>query len=77
MRVGMHDAKADLSELVPVAESGEHVVLTRNGKAAVQLVALRPSFPPVRLGALQGEIELGADFDAPRPGFGAFGRRRA
>ena len=26
-------------------------------------------FPPVRLGVLQGEIELGPDFDEPLPEF--------
>lgn len=69
MQVNMHDAKTRLSELVAAAESGEDVVIARNGRAVVQLVALEPSFAPVRLGVLEGQIELGADFDAPLPEF--------
>jgi len=69
MQVNMHDAKTRLSELVAAAERGEDVVIARGGTPAVRLVAVTPVHRPVRLGALAGEIELGADFDAPLPEF--------
>jgi prevent-host-death family protein len=37
MRVSVSDAKAQLTELVRLAEAGEEVVLTRHGNAAVRL----------------------------------------
>lgn len=65
----MHDAKTRLSELVAAAEAGEDVVIARGGTPAVRLVPVRAEHPPVRLGALAGQIELGEDFDAPLPEF--------
>jgi prevent-host-death family protein len=38
MRVAVTNAKAQLTELIRRAESGEEVVLTRNGRAVAQLV---------------------------------------
>ena len=70
----MHEAKTQLSELVAAAERGEEVVIARNGMPAARLVAVRPEHPPVRLGALAGEIELGPDFDQPLPDFDAYTR---
>ena len=37
-RVGMHEAKTQLSKLVERAESGEEIVITRRGEPAVRLV---------------------------------------
>jgi prevent-host-death family protein len=69
MQVNMHEAKTRLSELVSAAESGEEVVIARDGAPAVRLVPVRAEYPPVRLGALAGEIEIGDDFDDPLPEF--------
>lgn len=69
MQLNMHEAKSRLSELVAAAESGEEVVIARSGTPAVRLVAVGVEHPPVRLGALAGQIELGDDFDDPLPGF--------
>jgi prevent-host-death family protein len=74
MQVNMHEAKTQLSELVAAAERGEDVVIARNGAPAARLVAIRAEHAPVRLGLLAGEIELGADFDEPLPGFDAYVR---
>ncbi len=65
----MHDAKSRLSELVAAAEAGAEVVIARNGVPAVRVIAVVPAHAPVRLGLLEGEIELGEDFDAPLPDF--------
>ena len=61
----MHKAKTTLSELVAAAESGQEVIIARNGTPAARLVASTAEHAPVRLGVLAGEIELGPDFDEP------------
>lgn len=65
----MHEAKSTLSELVAAAEGGEEVIIARNGMPAARLVAINATHPPVRLGVLAGEIEIGPDFDEPLPEF--------
>jgi prevent-host-death family protein len=61
----MHDAKTHLSRLVERAEAGEDVVIQRNGKPVVRLVAIvdEPrSLASVR-GAWRGRVRMSADFD--------------
>lgn len=72
MQINMHDAKTRLSKLVAAAEGGEEVVIARGGKPAVRLVPVAVEHPPVRLGVIEGEIEIGADFDEPLPEFGPY-----
>jgi prevent-host-death family protein len=74
MQVNMHEAKTRLSELVAAAESGEEVLIARNGRPAVRLVTVAEEHPPVRLGALAGEITLADDFDEPLPEFEPYTR---
>jgi prevent-host-death family protein len=45
MEVNVHHAKTNLSKLIAAAESGEEVIIARNGKPAVRLVIVAP---PVR-----------------------------
>jgi prevent-host-death family protein len=45
MEVNIHHAKTNLSKLIAAAESGEEVIISRNGKPAVKLVLVTP---PVR-----------------------------
>ena len=45
MEVNIHHAKTNLSKLIAAAESGEEVIIARNGKPAVKLVLVTP---PVR-----------------------------
>ena len=64
-RVGMHEAKTQLSKLVERAEAGEDVVIQRNGKPAVRLVPVveEPrSLASVR-GAWRGRVHIAEDFD--------------
>ncbi len=63
----MHEAKTRLSELVAAAERGEEVIIARNGRPAVRLMAVVEEHPPVRLGVLAGQITLPDDFDDPLP----------
>ncbi len=65
MQINMHDAKTKLSELVAAAEGGQEVIIARNGTPAVRLIPVVIEHPPIHLGLLDGQIELGPDFDAP------------
>ncbi len=42
MRIAVSEAKAQLTELVRRAESGEEIILTRHGAPAVRLTPVRP-----------------------------------
>lgn len=63
-QVGMHEAKTKLSQLVERAESGEDIVIARNGKPVVRLVpvASASSLASVR-GAWRGRVQIADDFD--------------
>jgi prevent-host-death family protein len=64
-RVGMHEAKTHLSKLVERAEAGEDVVIQRNGKPVVRLVAIEEeprSLASVR-GVWRGRVRMADDFD--------------
>jgi prevent-host-death family protein len=73
----MHEAKTKLSQLVKRAESGEDIVIARNGKPAVRLipVASTSSLAAVR-GAWRGRVRTTEDFDElPDEIADAFGAR--
>ena len=63
-QVGMHEAKTKLSQLVERAESGEDIVISRNGKPVARLVPVRTagSFGSVR-GSWRGRVRIADDFD--------------
>ena len=64
VRVGMHEAKSQLSRLVRLAEGGEEVIIQRSGRPVVRLVAIQRRRPVAdAFGALRGQIEVSADFD--------------
>jgi prevent-host-death family protein len=67
-QVGMHEAKTKLSQLVERAESGEEIVIARNGKPVARLVPVSStsSLASVR-GAWRGRVELAEDFDELPP----------
>ncbi|MGE4425378.1 MAG: type II toxin-antitoxin system Phd/YefM family antitoxin [Solirubrobacteraceae bacterium] len=64
MRVGIAEAKTQLSKLVARAEAGDEVVITRAGKPAVRLVP-EPQKRPVAefIGSMRGEIWMADDFN--------------
>jgi len=64
--VNMHEAKTRLSELVRLVESGEKVVLARNGTPVAELV---PAASPKRRkgGIWKGKVWISPDFDEPLP----------
>jgi prevent-host-death family protein len=69
MQANVHEAKSQLSKLLEAAERGEEVVIARAGEPVAKLVAIRRNRSRETLGAYQGAIEIGADFDEPLPEF--------
>lgn len=64
VRIGMHDAKTQLSKLVERAERGEEILITRHGEPAVRLVPARQSDGFRSLaGRWKGRVRIGPDFD--------------
>jgi prevent-host-death family protein len=67
-RVGMHEAKTQLSKLVQRAESGEEIVITRRGEPAVRLVPAKHGDGFASLaGAWRGRVKIADDFDELPP----------
>ncbi len=67
MEVNVHHAKTNLSKLISAAESGEEVIIARNGKPAVRMVpvlavAAKSRREMWRAGV--GKIWVSADFDS-------------
>jgi prevent-host-death family protein len=67
MEVNVHHAKTNLSKLISAAESGEEVIIARNGKPAVKLVPIEEKKRSRRnmLGSGIGKIWISPDFDSP------------
>ena len=67
--VNIHQAKTQLSQLLHVVEQGEDVVIARAGVPIARLVRWKPDSQPVAApGAMRGQIQISADFDAPLDG---------
>lgn len=56
--VSIREAKTKLSRLVRTVESGEEVVIMRNGKPVVKLVRVIESPAPRRPGMWAGRVEV-------------------
>jgi prevent-host-death family protein len=68
MEVNVHHAKTNLSKLIAAVESGEEVIIARNGKPAVKLVKVTPVIRKSRkhmLGAGIGKIWMAEDAFSP------------
>jgi prevent-host-death family protein len=64
MKANVHQAKTQLSKLISAAESGEEVIIARNGKPAVRMVPVRAVAAKSRRemwGAWEGRITLPTD----------------
>ena len=68
MNISVTDAKAQLTELVRRAEAGDEIILTRRGRAAAQLVAVRAKFDPAaRRALMEAVMKSGAANATPGP----------
>jgi prevent-host-death family protein len=63
--INMHEAKTRLSELVARVERGEEIVIARDGRPAVRLVACKAKPLKRKLGGWKGKVRMAAGFDAP------------
>ena len=63
--VNMHKAKSSLSQLVKLAESGEDVIIARNGVPVARLTRIKASKPKLPWGVFKGKMKMADDFDAP------------
>ena len=61
MAYSLHEAKAKLSELVSLAETGETVEITRHGKVVAQLTGA--GFEPRRPGGGKGSFKIIGEWD--------------
>jgi prevent-host-death family protein len=66
MRVGVHEAKTRLSELLRLVDSGQEIEIARGGQPVAKLVPFRPQHTR-RLGIDHGVYTVPDDFDAPLP----------
>lgn len=64
--INIHQAKTHLSRLVDLAAAGESFVIAKAGKAMVKVVPLDAMHdrPAQRLGFMEGQLDVPADFDA-------------
>ena len=67
MEVNVHHAKTHLSKLIAAVESGEEVIIARNGTPVVKLVRAETPKKSRRnmLGSGIGKIWISPDFDSP------------
>jgi prevent-host-death family protein len=63
-RVGMHEAKTKLSQLVKRAEAGEEIVIQRNGKPVARLVPIENEGGGIASlrGIFRGQVWIAPDF---------------
>ena len=57
--IDVHEAVAQLSELLDEAEAGEEITIARNGTPVVRLVPVTP--PKRRLGRWRGQVPTRSD----------------
>lgn len=60
----MHEAKTKLSQLVDRAESGEDIIIARNGKPVARLVPIASTASRASIrGTWRGRVHIAEDFD--------------
>ncbi len=66
VRVGVHEAKTRLSELLRLVDSGQGIEIARGGEPVAKIVPFR-SRQSRRLGIDRGVYTVPEEFDAPLP----------
>lgn len=67
MRVGIHEAKTNLSKLIPAVLAGEEVIITKSGQPLVQLVPVRQERKQRSLGLFTHKMKIRDDLSEPLP----------
>jgi antitoxin (DNA-binding transcriptional repressor) of toxin-antitoxin stability system len=70
-QVNYHDPKIRWRKLVDAALRGEKVIIAKDGKQIVELVAVPPSTRRA-FGSAKGKIIFAPDFDAPLDDFNEY-----
>lgn len=65
--INIHQAKTHFSKLVEAVLQGEEITIAKAGKPVIKLVALTPTKPKRKPGALKGKIKIAPDFDDTLP----------
>lgn len=61
--VNVYEAKTHLSRLLDRVESGEEIIIGRNGRPVARLVPHRGRAAPREPGAWRGKVRIADDFD--------------
>ncbi len=67
MKIGIHEAKTNLSKLIPAVLAGEEVIITKSGKPLVKLVPFECPGGDRPLGLYAGKLKLETDLLKPLP----------
>jgi prevent-host-death family protein len=67
--VNLYEAKTHLSRLVEEAQSGEEIVIARNGTPLVRLTPIKQRKPSDAFGMDRGLFTVPDDFDEPLEDF--------
>jgi prevent-host-death family protein len=67
MQVNIHEAKTHLSRLLQRVANGEEITISRAGVPVAKLIPVASTSVSRPLGAMQGQIYIADDFDAPLP----------
>lgn len=65
--INIHEARATLSTLLRRVQTGEEIVIAKNGRPVARLVPLADAPQARELGFAVGQVGVAADFDAPLP----------
>ena len=65
--VNVHEAKTHLSRLLRRVQSGEEIVLAKNGRPVARLVPMPGAAKRREPGHARGQFTMSDDFDAPLP----------
>ena len=66
VRVGVHEAKTKLSQLLRLVDGGQEIEISRGGELVAKIVPIRSTVKR-QLGTDQGTFVVPEDFDAPLP----------
>lgn len=69
LQVNIYEAKNNFSKLVKRVVDGEEVIIAKNNKPLVKLIALEEKKVRRKIGTAKGQIWISGDFDEPLEDF--------